>query len=157
MKTAILIGLLLLAIGWLAHDVYSVAYEKPSIFVSKERISPSDRIQDSDLLMYEDRIIIKVNDANWAKYTDTNSMDPLLDVNSVGIEVQPKSELDLQIGDVVSYQASWTDGLVCHRIIDIGYDKDGWYAITKGDNTSVNDPNKVRFEQIKYVLVGVLY
>lgn len=157
MKKAILFGLLLLVIGWLANDVYSVAYEKPAVFVSKERISPSDRIQDSDLLIYEDKIVINVKDASWAKYTDTNSMDPLLDINSVGIEVQPTSELDLQIGDVVSYEAKYTDGLVCHRIVDIGYDKDGWYAITKGDNTSINDPDKVRFEQIKYVLVGVLY
>jgi hypothetical protein len=39
----------------------------------------------------------------------------------------------------------------------MGYDKEGWYAVTKGDNTGMNDPDKVRFEQIKFVLVGVLY
>jgi len=157
MKQAIILGLILVFVGWFAHDVYSTAYHQPAVFVSKELISPNDRIKDSQITVYNDKIVIKIDNANWAKYTDTNSMDGLLDVGTTGIEVEPKNELDLQIGDVVSYKADWADGLVCHRIIDIGYDSEGWYAIVKGDNVNFADPGKVRFEQVKYVLVGVLY
>lgn len=157
MKTAIILGLLLLTLGWFANDVYSIGHEKPAVFVSDELISPGDRIQDSQIIIYEDKIVIKVNDANWAKYTNTNSMDGFLDENATGIEIVPKSEMDIEIGDVISYKAEWNDGLVAHRVIDVGYDADGWYAIAKGDNVSFADPGKIRFNQIKYVLVGVLY
>ena len=157
MKGAIIVGILLLALGWFANDVYSISVTQPAVFVSKELISPGDRIKDSQILVYDDQIVIKLDGANWTRYTDTNSMDPYLDVGATGIEIVPRNELDLQIGDVISYEVDWTDGLVCHRIIDIGYDSEGWYAIAKGDNVSYADPGKIRFEQIKYVLVGVLY
>ena len=46
---------------------------------------------------------------------------------------------------------------VIHRIAEISNDEQGWYAIVKGDNNEAPDPERVRFEQIKKVLVGVLY
>ncbi len=157
MKTAIIFGILLLTLGWFANDVYSIGHETPAVFTSKELISPSDRIKDSQILVYKDKIVIMLDNANWAKYTDTNSMDGFLDIGATGIEVAPRNESDVQIGDVISYNADWTDGLVCHRVIDVGYDSDGWYAIAKGDNVTYADPGKIRFDQIDYVLVGVLY
>ena len=158
MKSTIILGLILLAVGWLANDVYSANYEMPAVFVSKELVSPADRISESQLLFYEDKIVIKVSDANWTKYADTNSMDGFLDDGAIGIEIKPENELDVQVGDVISYDADWSDkGLVAHRVIDTGYDENGWYAKAKGDNVSFADPGKIRFEQIKYILVGVLY
>ena len=157
MKQAIILGVMLLSIGWFANDVVSSNYETPSVFVSKELISPGDRIKDSQILVYKDKIVIYVDDANWAKYTNTNSMDGFLDVGSTGIELRPKDEFDVQIGDVITYNAEWSDSLIAHRVIDVGYDQDGWYAIAKGDNVAYADPGKIRFEQIEFILVGVLY
>ena len=157
MKQTIILGLMLLVFGWLANDVYSTAYEHQSVFTSQELVSPSDRIKDSQISVYEDRIVIRLVGANWAKYTDTNSMDPLLDYGATGIEIRPESEEDIQVGDVVTYNASWTDNLVAHRVIETGYDSEGWYANTKGDNVSFADPGKTRFEDIEWVLAGVLY
>ncbi len=157
MKSTIILWGLLLILGWLANDVYSSSYEKPISFVSRELISPADRIKDSQILIYNDRVVIKMDDVYFAKYTDTNSMDPVLDEDAIGLEIKPEDEYDIQVGDVVSYRATWTDGLVAHRVVDIGMDEDGWYAITKGDNVAYADPGKVRFDQIEFVLVGVLY
>ncbi len=157
MKSAIILGILLLSLGWVANDVFSASYEVPSVFVARELISPADRIQESQILLYDDRIVIKIDNASWASYADTNSMDGFLDKGSIGIEIQPDSELDIEIGDVISYDASWNESLVAHRVIDLGYDAEGWYCIAKGDNVDFADPGKIRFNQIKYVLVGVLY
>ncbi len=157
MKQAIILGVMLLSIGWFANDVFSSNYAMPSVFVSKELISPADRIKDSQVLIYEDKVVIYVDNANWAKYTNTNSMDGFLDVGSTGIELRPKDEFDVQIGDVITYNAEWSDALIAHRVIDLGYDKDGWYAIAKGDNVAYADPGKIRFEDIEYILAGVLY
>jgi hypothetical protein len=157
MKTAIILGLMLLSIGWIANDVVSSNYETPIAFVSRELISPADRIDETNLLIYEDRIVIKIDHATWAKYSDTNSMDGFLDDGTIGIEIRPENEMDIVIGDVISYEANWNDSLIAHRVIDLGYDVNGWYCITKGDNVSFADPGKIRFEQVRYVLVGVLY
>ena len=42
-------------------------------------------------------------------------------------------------------------------IVDIKEDPDGVYFVTKGDNNNAVDPQKVRFSQIKGVVVAVLY
>ena len=84
-------------------------------------------------------------------------MDPVLDQGAIGIEIIPLSEAEIQIGDIITYQPDWTDGLTVHRVITTGEDEEGWYCYTKGDNTSFVDPGKIRFDQIRYITIGVLY
>lgn len=157
MKTTIILGILLLTLGWVANDVVSSSYEVPTVFVARELISPADRINESQLTIYDDKVVIHINDATWAKYANTNSMDGFLDDGTIGLEIEPKNEFDVGVGDVISYRADWNENLVAHRVVDVGYDGEGWYCIAKGDNVSYQDPGKIRFNQIKYVLVGVLY
>jgi len=42
-------------------------------------------------------------------------------------------------------------------VMQVDYDNLGWYAIVKGDNNPRPDPNKVRFNQIKRILVMIIY
>ena len=122
---------------------------------SGEIISPYDHVKESQIDVYGDRVVINLEDVSLAEYANTNSMDPLLDEYSNGLEVKPESEDDLHIGDVVAYQTSI--GLVIHRIVGIDYDEKGKYFVLKGDNNQEKDPMKVRFNEIKYLLVGVIY
>ncbi len=46
--------------------------------------------------------------------------------------------------------------LIVHRVVDKGVDSDGVYFITKGDNNNYSD-GKVRFEEIEYITIGILY
>jgi hypothetical protein len=46
---------------------------------------------------------------------------------------------------------------IVHRVIEIGNDEDGWYAITKGDNNPTPDPWKIRFEWVRRITVAVIY
>ncbi len=135
--------------------------EKPLAFGSFfsdgtiERPSPYDWIKEDQIAIYRDKVVINLENAQLAGFVDTNSMDPLLDENSNGIEIIPESIADIHIGDVVSYKSG--SDVIIHRVVGIGYDEQGWYAIMKGDNNKANDPGRVRFEQIQRVLVGVIY
>lgn len=120
-----------------------------------ERSSPYDRVKESQIFVYNDRIVLQVRGASLAEYADTNSMDPFIDIESNGIEVEPKSDDEIHVGDVIAYESDI--GLIVHRIIGIGHDENGKYFILKGDNNNESDPYKVRFEQIKYVMIGVIY
>ena len=46
--------------------------------------------------------------------------------------------------------------LIVHRVIDIGTDSEGTYFITKGDNNNIVD-GKVRFEDIEFITIGVIW
>ncbi|MBT3395057.1 hypothetical protein HOA59_00685 [archaeon] len=156
-KTVILIGLIFM-LGWLSNSAYSIDFEEPSsIFTTKDLISPQDWVNANQIFVYQDYIVIKVSGANLVSYADTNSMDPLLDSGANGLEIIPQSEEHLQIGDIITYEADWNSNLVVHRIIFIGEDDEGWYCITKGDNSRFTDPGKIRFDKIKYILIGVIY
>ena len=84
-------------------------------------------------------------------------MDPIIDKNTNTIEIIPNNPEQLQTGDIISYKSSIYNIIVIHRIVDIKEDADGIYFITKGDNNPIADKEKVRFEQIKGVVVGVIY
>ena len=128
----------------------SLAIEQPL-----ERLSPQDRIKENQIHIYSDKVVIDVEGASWATYADTNSMDPLFDKGTNGIELIPKSPEDLAIGDIAAYETS--QGLIVHRIVAINQDSKGVYFTFKGDNNKNSDPFKVRFNQIKYVLIGIIY
>jgi len=44
-----------------------------------------------------------------------------------------------------------------HRVVYKGKDSIGTYFILKGDNNEEVDPGKVRFEQIKYKTIAIIY
>jgi len=63
----------------------------------------------------------------------------------------------ISVGDIVAYESKYKDGVIAHRVVEIGSDSSGWYARIKGDNNDYVDPGKVRFEQIKRIVVAVIY
>jgi hypothetical protein len=124
---------------------------------AKERNSPFDRIQEKDIRVYEDHVKILIENPQWSTFTDTNSMDPILDKGANAIQIVPKSENEIHLGDIISYQSPYSEDIIIHRVIKIGYDHLGWYAIAKGDNLEEEDPEKIRFEQIKRVVIAIIY
>jgi hypothetical protein len=124
---------------------------------SRDKRSPSDWIKEENIHVYADKIVIDIENPKWARFSDTKSMDPLLDATANGIEIVPQKESDINVGDVVSYHSNVVDTTVIHRVVSIGEDEKGWYAVFKGDNNNFSDPEKVRFGDIKRVLVAVIY
>ena len=159
---AFVIGVFLL--GWKTNeflsDIGDINLENPlseGFFTAREINSPHDHIKKDQIHVYSDRVVIDIENPMWAEFTDTNSMDPLFDETSNSVEIKPKTIMDLHVGDVVAYKPKNFQGLVIHRITEIGLDNDGWYCLAKGDNLSSVDPEKIRFEQVHSVLVAIIY
>jgi signal peptidase len=164
----LLLFLIVFLLGWVANAFYTQyttysAIEQPisiNTFLNPtnfERNSPSDHIKESMIHVYNDNIIIDLKDASWSSFVDSNSMDPVLDTGSNGIEIKPIKTSQISKGDIISFRSSFAKGIIIHRVVDIGVDEQGWYAITKGDNNPTADPDKVRFDQIQGIVVGVIY
>ena len=84
-------------------------------------------------------------------------MDPVLDIGHNAIQIIPKSEDEIKVGDIISYKSEQIEGNVIHRVINIGEDNEGWYATLKGDNLRSPDPGKVRFSQVRRIVIGIIY
>ncbi len=132
----------------------AVPFRNPFVIRNIENNFPTDRINDSQIEIRNDSIIIHIKNASVSRYSNTSSMNPVLDENANGIEVIPASPEDIHVGDIVTYEQD--SMLIVHRVISIGNDANGKYFIVKGDSSEEAD-GKIRFEQIKYVLAGILY
>ncbi len=167
-KNRLIITLLIVfSLGWLLNSLLSnfIYYDSEKtiplsfspFLKSPERLSPSDHVKESQIHVYDDKVVIDVKNANWASFTDTNSMDPYLDKESNSIETKPSREEDVKEGDIISYRSRITGDLIVHRVVKISKDSNGWYCIVKGDNNPSRDPEKIRFDQIHGVLIGIIY
>lgn len=152
-----IIQLLLLVIIFLSGFSLINISQKPFSISAEEIDSPYDRINEDQIEVYNNKVIINIQDPEYARFTNTNSMDPILDETANAIEIIPKSEEDIHLGDVVSYKSKLTNSVIIHRIIKISKDEGGIYYTLKGDNNKMPDPEKVRFNQIERVVVAIIY
>ncbi len=126
-------------------------------FLPQGKDSPANRISEADIKVYNQRILIEVEDAILARFTDTRSMEPVIDKNSNAIEIKPQSMNEIKKGDIISYKSAFSKYNVLHRVVEKGFDEQGPYLRAKGDNLDYVDPEKIRFEQVDRVVVGILY
>lgn len=125
------------------------------ILAPKEILSPGDHVSEDVIHVYDNRVEIVLDGPSWSSFTDTNSMDPLLDANTNAIEIKPQFPTDIQAGDIISYRLGEVS--VTHRVIGINSDKEGIYYTVKGDNNPIKDSEKVRFEQVEGIVVAIVY
>jgi len=160
----IIMGLLIFSIVFLIVAIFIDGSNDPKLEnpfnnlidrISGERASPADHIKEDQIHVYGDKVVIEIDNPRWARFTDTNSMDPLIDEDSNAIQIIPESEDQIHVGDIISYESG--EGIIIHRVIEIGEDDQGKYYITKGDNTNREDPGKIRFEKIRFITVGIIY
>lgn len=170
-KWIVLSMIIIFSLGWLSSLTYTDTFlEKPEIIVkhsngsvsssadifNPEKPSPYDRIKEDQIHVYPDKVLLDIKNVQWAKFTDTNSMDPVIDEGSNALQIIPKTEAEIYVGDIISYDSDYSYGIVIHRVVRIGDDGE-WYAIAKGDNNPAIDPGKIRFDQIKKVVIGIIY
>lgn len=144
------------SIATTAASVTGAVIDSPQSLSAASSIAmPRDRVSESQIIVTERDVRLDIRDASWSTFTDTNSMVPFLDTGANAIHVTPRYPEELEAGDIISYRIGGIS--VIHRITETGYDRQGWYAIAKGDNNAVSDPFKIRFEQIDRVLVAIIY
>lgn len=127
---------------WLLH---------PAINIS----APQKRVDLKDLAITKDAAIISVKELTPGIIAPTGSMYPLLQGDTIVLEKTPENHNELIPGDIIIFESK--DTRIIHRIIEIGWDEEGWFAITKGDSNPFEDPFKVRFEDVRGVVVGIIY
>lgn len=123
----------------------------------RDKPMPADYLDDSQIRVYQDRVIINVKNVKWAGFADTKSMLPILGKDSNALQIEPVCPDEIQIGDIVSYRSKYADGIIIHRVIDMNQDSKGVYFVLKGDNNPTPDPGKIRCEQIERKVIGILY
>jgi hypothetical protein len=119
--------------------------------------NPADRVPEKSIAVYKDRVVLDLQNAQWATFTDTHSMEPVLFQGANAIEVVPASADEIKVGDIVSYRSDYAESSIIHRVVYKGEDEDGTYFIMKGDNLPTSDPGRVRFNQIQRVVVAIVY
>ncbi|MFH1173743.1 MAG: hypothetical protein V1725_01275 [archaeon] len=130
--------------------------QMPLQITNYEKSYPGDKLSESKILVFKDRVVLDVQNAQWAKFTDTKSMEPVFGARSNAIETTPMSADELDVGDIASYLTD--DGsVIIHRIVYKGEDDQGTYFIFKGDNNPSNDPGKIRFNQIQRQVIALVY
>ncbi|MEK6973687.1 MAG: signal peptidase I [Nanoarchaeota archaeon] len=146
------------AFGIVASIVYSdiIKSGKELPLGSIKKDGPQDYIKENQILISDEGVMINIKNAEWSRYADTHSMEPVINANANGIEIVPKCE-NLRKGDIVVYESKQANGLIVHRIVDLAQDEEGAYFILKGDNNPMADPEKVRCSQIKYQVIGIIY
>lgn len=118
-------------------------------------VAPQSRVDISSVVISENAAMINVANLTPGIIAPTGSMYPLLQEDTIVLEQQPASHNDLLPGDIIVFE--YKDTRIIHRIVQVGWDDEGWYAMTKGDNNPLQDPSKVRFESVKGVVVGIIY
>lgn len=156
MNLRLILYILVFALGFLSpYFITSISsLEKPFSLTLSGNLAPSQTISRENIDVYDDRIVIMIDNASLGRYASTGSMKPVLDENSKGIRIKPKSESEIAVGDIVTYNRNGE--LIIHRVIEKGKDSNGTYFVLKGDNNYSND-GKIRFSEIVYKTVGVLY
>lgn len=144
--------------GSVAEKDIVIKLLKSQLNMSKDiEVSPSSRISQNDVQIYDDRVVIYIRKAFPVRFFDSRSMYPLISKNAFALEVPPRSHEALEVGDIIGYKSETFNITIVHRIVNISQDEQGWYAITKGDANPQPDPEKIRFDDVQGVLVGLIY
>ncbi len=143
----------------ISREYHLSQYEEPKTTFQQplKKGSPGDRIAEKDITLYKNTVVISLKDAVLAGFADTRSMEPVLTKDANAIEIIPASPHDIGVGDIISYESAFSEGTIIHRVIEKGSDEAGPWFRTKGDNMDYVDPEKIRFKNIKRVVVGILY
>ena len=110
--------------------------------------APEDVIKEEDIFGTDYGFGVNVEgELIFAKFTDTNSMIPVLDFGHNSIEL--KCPCDIKVGDIISFM--YEEKLIAHRVIEV---KSNMYK-TKGDNSLGS--YWVKEEDVKGKVIAILY
>jgi len=120
---------------------------------SKTNMQPSNWIDDNEIHVYKSGVIIKKEDILRGRVKGTGSMLPLINKNCTLLYYVPKSKNDIKIGDIIVFEKGnfLNKKDIVHRVVN----KTNEYFYAKGDNG--NKIDKIKYNDIQYVVVGILY
>ena len=135
-------------------SVFSLNGRITGAAVATERLSPSDWLTPAQIEIFSDKVQLNLANAQLITLAETNSMDPLFDESANVLEILPTLD-KIQPGDIISYES--LGKIYIHRVLSKNIDETGVYFLVKGDNNTLPDAQKVRFAQIKGVVIAIFY
>lgn len=124
----------------------------PYFFNTQDLNSPSDILGEDVLEVWDNKICV-LGSYEFARVSDTKSMDPVMDKNSILITQKIYNFSQISVGDIISYK-SFKGNYVVHRVIK---KVNNSYLRTKGDNNYAVDSQKVYPSMVHSVIVGIIY
>lgn len=130
-----------------------------SNLLKREKPSPRDIVAHSDISYNESTHTVRIRgikpDVWLTTVADTNSMDPTVDAGHTCILTNNFDHSNLAIGDIIVYAGP--RGYILHRITRITEDGGKRHYRVRGDNNFFADPYVLVDENIKWLLVGIIY
>lgn len=124
--------------------------------VVAETRGPSDVLNEKDILVYPDRVVLLLRNATVVGYEDTGSMEPTLQRGTNGIRIVPRTEKEIEVGDIITFARANSSQFIVHRVVEKGSDDKGIFFITRGDSAEIAD-DPVRFSEIRYKTIALVY
>ncbi|MBU4536046.1 MAG: signal peptidase I [Euryarchaeota archaeon] len=116
-----------------------------------------------EIIIYIIIIVVGIIAAHHMNVVVSGSMEPVFHrgdiviiqkTNFLGIQEFDPAQLD--VGEIVIYNATWFPEPVIHRIIDVRTDADGRkFYVTQGDNNPTPDQGPVYPEQVKSRVIAI--
>jgi hypothetical protein len=123
--------------------------------------TPSPDYLDITALRWDSDHIVRIWGPDLRLWTPIGtSMSPTVGDGTHHVLTQRVDTDKIVTGSMLVFKAPVLTGKVLHRVVAVGNDLEGWYAITRGDNVFYSDIDllgKVREEDIEGVVVGILY
>lgn len=132
------------------HPLYEYSY-------NLSQCDLKSKINKNNIKFYPNKVIV-YEDFTYGVLSDTWSMLPLVDETSFFIlQDITKYNKEINICDIIIWKDPNSLEQYGHRVIYKGYDKEGLFYVTKGDNTKHNDAKKIREDMVRFMVVGILY
>ncbi len=125
--------------------------ERKSATVGPTNVTGQDALDFSP-----DKATLHVAQPFGAVLTDSDSMRPVMDEDTMLVQIPPEQR-EIRPGDIIAFTANYSATIIVHRVIAVGKDDEGWFAITKGDNNVKPDPEKVRRDDLIGITAATVY
>src|SRR3989338_9123823 len=122
MKKIVVVALLVIVftLGYISAGPAATAVASSIDNKALEKDSPQDHVSESQIIVEQDKVAINIEKASWLTFTDTNYMDPVIDMGANAIIIKPETIENIKAGDIISYYSDY--GLIIHRVVGTGFD-----------------------------------
>jgi hypothetical protein len=147
---------IIFVIGFLLGSLLStIDLSQASSLKAKEIPSPQIRIGTDSIAFLPDKVIINKPGIMGSTYTNTNSMDPILDQGMTGLSYPVNKDTELYEGDIITYDINGR--LYTHTIKYILQNNNEKIYIVSGTTSNFLLNSKVPHNKVLYVKVGNIF
>jgi len=143
--------------GYYVSDYTELKSAPKKLVYFDKQIGPTGVIEPNEIIRQNGYMLIK-EEGIVPIYLDANhssSMLPFIDVKATVLATEDFDFDKIKQGDIIIYKKD--SSLIGHTVMSIESDEEGTYLRCRGYNNVFYDTMKVRADDVKYLVTGVLY